>query len=244
MKSAISVSMHKAGSTIMDQLVTDFMIEKGYKLDQIAFKVLASPLSERDLFIKAQSDMSLDGAYYGVARGPYVSQMPILEKLKVLLQVRDPRDCITSAYFSFKMSHEPPKDPEKLKVFLERRQELAVSNIDEYALSQVNAYIFRLRVIKDILEKPGQTLLLTYEEMVLETESWLTKISQFLDQPLTPQLRERLTPKAQFSVTSEDARKHKRQVVPGDHQKKLKPETIDEMTERMKAELEFFGYLR
>lgn len=45
-----------------------------------------------------------------------------------------------------------------------------------------------------------------------------------------------------FSVKAEDATKHKRQVTPGDHLRKLKPKTIATMTDAMRKELGFFGY--
>lgn len=243
MKSVISASMHKAGSTIMDLILVEFMKARGYEIDRIALEVPRSPLPERDIFIQAQDDMILEDVYYGVARGPYVAEMPILEKLKVIAQVRDPRDCITSAYFSFKVSHVPPKDPEKKKAFMERRKKLENLSIDGYALSQVESYKRRMEILRNLLNGPGETLLLRYEDMVQQTEGWLGQIGGFIDQPVTDELRETLGEKIDFSVSAEAVTKHKRQVTPGDHLRKLKPETVEQMTQKMRSELEYFGYL-
>lgn len=243
MKSTISASMHKAGSTIMDKILADVMKFKGYELNRIAFRVPKSPLTEREVFLEAQSEMEPDGGvYYGVARGPYVADMPALAKLKVIVQVRDPRDCITSAYFSFKESHTAPKDPEKAKNFMERRRKLEALDIDEYVLTQVAGYKRRMQILQELTSDHDDALLLRYEDMVLDTDGWLGKISAFIDQPITPELVEILGEKIDFTVKSEDASKHKRQVTPGDHLRKLKPETIKKMTAQMKDELQYFGY--
>jgi hypothetical protein len=107
-KSIINVSMHKAGSTICDKILLDFMVAKNMEIDRISLLAPLSPLTERDFFLNYQKKMQPVGVYYGVARGPYVSEMTVLDQMKIIMQVRDPRDCITSAYFSFAKSHPPP----------------------------------------------------------------------------------------------------------------------------------------
>jgi len=240
-KSVISLSMHKAGSTIADEILLDFCKAKGMESDRIALSVPSSPLPEREVFLNYQEHMHPTGVYYGIGRGPYVSEMEIIKDLKTIIQVRDPRDCITSAYFSFKKSHGVPKDPEKRKYFMERRRRLEALDIDDYALEQVNGYRNRMRVLRDIIEGHDDILVLTYEDMVGRTEDWLARIADFLEQPVTDALRAELGDKTNFSVESEDDSRHKRQVTPGDHKRKLKPETIAEMTRRLKDELKWLN---
>jgi hypothetical protein len=91
--------------------------------------------------------MRLQGVYYGMARGPYVRDMPIIGRLRTIVQVRDPRDCVTSAYFSFRESHRPPTDPEKLKAFQQRRETLKAMSIDEYAVRQAAQYLTRMQIL-------------------------------------------------------------------------------------------------
>lgn len=189
-----------------------------------------------------QSEMKLDDTYYGVARSVYVSKMPILSKMKLIIQVRDPRDCLTSAYFSFKASHIPPEDPAKLAEFMERREKLQNTDIDQYVLSEVHSYITRMNVLKDLIADHDDALVLTYEEMVTDTDSWLAKVSDFIEQPLTDDLLSRLGETINFTVNKEDVSQHKRQVTPGDHKRKLKPETIAEMSDRLREQLDYFGY--
>ena len=241
-KSIISLSMHKAGSTIIDRILTDVLTEKGMALDRIDQRVPSSPLTEGEIFINYQEKMILNGVYYGVARGAYVSEMPIIDKLKIIVQVRDPRDCITSAYFSFKTSHVPPEDPEKRNAFMERRKKIENLSIDEYALTQVGGYKYRMSILHDIIQRHNDALILKYEDMVECTEEWLAQISDFVGQPITPALRQKLGDKIDFVVDKEDASRHKRQVAPGDHKRKLRPETAAAMSRRLSGELTDFGY--
>ncbi|GGE26439.1 hypothetical protein GCM10011345_35500 [Gemmobacter megaterium] len=236
------VSMHKAGSTITDSILLDFMNAKGMEIDRISLLAPKSAIPVKDLYVQYQEKMKLDGVYYGVARGPFVSQMPILKNMKIIMQVRDPRDCITSAYFSFKTSHVPPKDPAKLQEFMERRKKLEEMDIDQYAVAEAGGYKHRLSILKKLMDGHNDILLLKYEDMVTQTPKWLNQISEFIDQPITDELRTTLGDKVNFSVPKEDESKHKRQVLPGDHMRKLKPDTIRAMSERMADELGFFGY--
>lgn len=242
MKSMMSLSMHKAGSSIADIIFTHILTERGYEMDRISKYVSESPLPEHEVYLQYQDKMLLEGVYYGMARAAQVHSMPILEKMKLIAQVRDPRDCITSLYFSVRQSHVPPKDPEKLAAFEARRAELNEQTIDDYALETAKQYNFRLSRLKQVLDTHSDILLLTYEEMVGDTDAWLGKVLDFVGQPMTPRLEKKLERHANFKVDSEDASRHKRQVTPGDHRRKLAPETIAKMNEVMGPMLSSFGY--
>lgn len=243
-KSIFCATMHKAGSSIADRILTDICQAKGLKADRISLQLPQSPLTEPELFIAYQDSMVGEGIYYGVARGPYVKDMPVIYDLKTIIQVRDPRDCLTSAYFSFRESHVEPTDPEKRKAFLERRRKLQDLDIDQYARSQAGSYKTRMRVLKNIAESHDDVLVLTYEDMVTQTESWLGRIAEFVGQPITQDLRMALDTKINFAPPKEDTAQHKRQVSPGDHLRKLTPGTIATITEQLAPELAFFGYSR
>lgn len=234
--------MHKAGSSIADKIIVDFCEEKGYQLDRISKKVFDSPLRESDVYIQYQKDMVLEDVYYGMARGFYIENMEILPDLKAIVQVRDPRDCLTSAYYSFRESHVIPNDPTKRKLMEDQRKEVNQLSIDEYVTQNVNNYRRRMKVLRGLVETHTDVLLLTYEEMVCDTERWLQRVARFIDQPVTSHLRERIGDKIDFSVPVENSARHKRQVLPGDHRRKLDSKTIDEISHSMREELEYFGY--
>lgn len=211
-------------------------------MDRISLRAPGSPLPVHEVYIAYQDQMVDEGVYYGVIRGPWVARMPRLKDLKVIVQVRDPRDCITSAYFSYRQSHVPPKDPEKLKAFQERRQAMMAMEIDEYARGEIGSYRNRLQVLRDLVEDHDDILVLKYEDMVLDTETWLGRIADFIGQPITDALRATLGDKIDFRVKAEDPGRHKRQVTPGDHKRKLAPATIAALDAGMAEQMRFFGY--
>ncbi|MEM8551292.1 MAG: sulfotransferase domain-containing protein [Pseudomonadota bacterium] len=241
-KSLIAVSMHKAGSSVANRIILEFAKAKGYAIEQITSAVAGSARSEESVFLEYAQKLKPAGVYYGMARGPYVEKMPGIDALRVIVQVRDPRDCITSLYYSWRESHVLPSNPEKRKVFEERREKVASTDIDSFARQSTQNYRNRLTIIADILARHPDCLLLTYEEMVGDTNAWLDRIGAFLDQPLTAPLRAAIAKHADFEVDGEDSARHKRQVVPGDHARKLRPETVSHLTKALKAELERFGY--
>jgi hypothetical protein len=241
MKSAIAVSMHKAGSSVADRIIGEILAAKGYELDRISLKSPKSPVPENQLFVDYQNSMQLEGVYYGMARGPYITEMPVIRRLRTVVQIRDPRDCITSAYFSIRKSHVPPKDPMKRKVFEERRRRFLNMSIDEYALSRVGNYRKRLDAIDALVSEHDDLLLLTYEQMVERTDEWLNRLGEFFNLPITSGLRGRLGNVLE-SPSDEDTSRHKRQVTPGDHRRKLSPDVIAKMDSGLATYLRKYGY--
>jgi len=234
--------MHKAGSTIANAILLDFFDALGYEIDEIGKKSWVSSLNEAEFYLDYQKHIRADGAYYGMARGPYVASMQRINSLRVIVQIRDPRDCLTSQYFSQMKSHTQPPDPERAKLLFERREKIAAMGIDLFVLDLAENYRRRMEVLSKIIDSHDDILVLKYEVMTDDTEIWLGQISSFLDQPLTEELRAKLANKTRFSVDVEDSSKHKRQITPGDHKRKLKPETISQLNEILSKELQRFDY--
>lgn len=241
-KSFIALSMHKAGSSITQQILADFAAAKGYEVDMISRQVSDSPKKTAELFQAYQDKMRLNGVYYGVARGPFVRKLEILDRLKTIIQIRDPRDCLISGYFSFTVSHPAPRNPDKAKEFERKRDERRQMTADQFVLDSVENYRTRVQILADIAERHEDCLVLKYEEMVTDTSTWLNRISEFLDQPLTDELTAALGEKINFNVSTEDVNKKKRQVTPGDHARKLQPETIAELNDILGEQMARFGY--
>lgn len=242
LKSLMGVSMHKAGSSVTNGILKTFCRTCGYKVDDISIAAGNSEKSPPEVFVAAQEHMQPTGFYYGMARGPYVKDMPALANLRLVVQLRDPRDCITSAYFSYAKSHVPPKDPERRKKFEARRQNLQQKTIDDFAKDSAANYRMRMQVLSDLLADHPDALVLKYEEMVTDTDAWMNRIAAFLDLPMTDKLRAKLAEKGDFSTKGEDTSKHKRQVTPGDHARKLTPDTIAELNRELGPVMERFDY--
>ena len=84
-------------------------------------------------------------------------------------------------------------------------------------------------------------ILLKYEDMVGNFDSWLASILAFLEFSPGQETLSRIKNDADFSV-QEDISQHKRQVTPGDHKRKLKPETIESLNAILEPVLAPLGY--
>jgi hypothetical protein len=83
---------------------------------------------------------------------------------------------------------------------------------------------------------------LKYEDMVGDFSAWLDRLIGFLELDLGREFIEGLKAGAEFKVSKEDVYKHKRQVTPGDHRRKLKPATIEILNAKTREIRQFFGY--
>ncbi len=98
-----------------------------------------------------------------------------------------------------------------------------------------------MAVIRKVLEHYPETLLLKYEEMVLDFDAWFQKLREFLGVPMSQDDINRY--KTAVLPCYEDVNKHKRQVLPGDSRRKLEIETQEAVTRGLQVHLERFGYL-
>ena len=88
----------------------------------------------------------------------------------------------------------------------------------------------RGRYMEDLIGRPNVTLL-RYEDMVVDLEGWLRKITMKFDSGADPALIDRLRAKyaPTLDVSREDKWAHRRKITPGDFREKLRPETIDRL---------------
>src|SRR5437588_9746725 len=111
-------------------------------------------------------------AFFGPIRvgGMEPSLPEHLETYSVIVQVRDPRDVMTSLFFSQVYSHPPvpgvfePTDDERL-LWQER-------GIDEFVISRIPQFRLRYDMLCTLFGKPGVTSL-RYEDLIDDYGTWL-----------------------------------------------------------------------
>jgi len=194
---------------------------------------------------KAQHPYKADGALLSAFRpsgyfyGPIGSYRDIPERNNycVVLQLRDPRDVLTSLYYSTAYSHSLISP----KLIRERKEALAMS-IDEFVLKNSKKYY---SIYSDYGEKLlGQkgVLFLRYKDMVADFPKWLEELSQHTQLEHLSESLNLIKKQANFSVNGEDVYAQRRQVAPGDHLRKLTPETIEKLNQQLMPILKTFGY--
>jgi len=168
---------------------------------------------------------------------------PDISTYKIILHVRNPLDILTSFFFSHAYSHS--------------RKESGFNPPDEairqWMYEGIDTFVTgpRLKWVKDRFSEFNQLrqdhpeiTFIKYEEMVSDFPAWLAKFLEPIPIVNKEMLRQGLVAKfaSSFDVQKEDIHSNKRQVKPGDHRRKLKPETIKFLKTELAEYLDIFGY--
>jgi len=189
---------------------------------------------------KAEEFLNPCGYIYGPFRGFY-EEISNIEKYKVILMLRDPRDVLTSLYFSSAYSHYiPPAHEEKMMQF---RKEALDSRIDDYVINKIPSILNRYYEYAQHCLGKQHVLFVKYEDMVCDFSGWLNTVSDFLEIELSQELVDNLLKEANFKVVEENPYAHKRQVIPGDHKRKLKVKTIRRLNQEFQEIINTFGWV-
>lgn len=241
-RSIAFITMHKAGSSIADRIFRVYARHMNLVPANLAEAARKAGIAEGEFCRTHAAELTRMGYYFGPFRGIYTRDMGGFTGNRLIVQVRDPRDCICSNYFSMGWSHRLPNEGEHQDEFLKRRNEIQAKDINRFARGTVNGYRRRLEVINGIRAQHPDCLILKYETMVEATDRWRNELEDFLRVQSTAPIEGELSELMDFKVRSEDPSKHKRQVRPGDHKRKLKPETIEELNEVLGPVLRDFEY--
>ena len=230
--SIVFFTVHKAASVYVARIMKDLAKESGLTLIDFAGyrfkggKTKGTVFEPGDLARKVYQPK---GYFYGPFRN-YNPAIENLDQYRIVLNLRDPRDVLVSAYFSMAFSHYVPdkENPEAAKKILAGREATLGSDIDQWVLEAApNIQRTFADLCNNLLDKPN-VCLARYERLVTDFDGWLAEIVKFLDFQPSAALVEGFRKGANFDV-KEDVKKHKRQVTPGDHARKLKPETIEKL---------------
>lgn len=242
MNSILGVAVHKAGSSIFQEILAQFAKEAGLVIEPLSENFSASPQPQALILRDLSVSLKPEGVFYGVVRSPHFSLMERLDELRMIAQVRDPRDCLTSHYYSLVYSHRLPNNPIKRDAFLARRRKAQAMSIDDFVLEAADLFEDRFQHLADLKKEHPGMLVCKYEKMVERTDEWRADIAAFFDMEMTSQLWDKLDRLISFDVNREDVTKHKRQVTPGDHARKLLPTTISILNSRFFDLMQTFGY--
>ena len=247
-QSILLFSVYRAGSTFLGGLMKKIASGAGLTvvdLDGYFYQLGIGKEWEGKGRVMLDVPYRSTGYFYGPFRS-FNRSIRNIEDYKILLVLRDPRDVIVSSYYAI-YSHVTPllEGKQALRNRIKRRKKELQQTVDEFVISRsgsnsrfLNRYY---EYYKELMGKPN-VLFLKYEDMVENFDAWLHRVIEFLGMDLSREFIDRLKAEANFKVDKEDIHKHKRQVTPGDHKRKLKPETIDLLNSKTKEIRKLFGY--
>lgn len=232
-------STHKCASTFLNQLLNDLASREDKKHINLELFLATNP-DKRDMLyadsVFTSNILKNKGYFFGVFRYGFKSFNENSES-KVILVLRDPRDVLTSQFFSIAYSH-----PVLTNRFIEKRKHALAVGIDQHVKDMSDRFLNTYtNYINNYLGK-NNVLLVRYEDMVVNFPHELKKILEFIDYSKTEEALNFWTKNPPFEINNENHLKHKRKVTPGDYNDKLKPETIQFLNEKYKIVLQRLGY--
>jgi hypothetical protein len=257
MKSILVFTIHKAASMFLHKLTTVLVRDLGidyYSINDDKYNDRIKSTSWKE-FIEGTDKF---GCYGPIRIGGAEPSIPDdLDPYSLILHVRDPRDVLTSLYFSHTYSH--PRKVGRFNPSAVQRKQWEERGIDKVVLEYATEYKQRYEILCANLLGRENTKLIKYEQMVLDYHTWLgvflsafshislkprKPFQKFRSQSSLPRIHKKLYKKfhREFYVSSENKFKHKRQITPGDHLEKLSPQTIDELNRQFHDILVLLDY--
>ena len=234
-------SMHKTGSTLLNQMLADVCQIANVPLfcpEMIEFRN-GLPLGDLDLSV--QSRFRQRGyCFSGFRTFPKYLEDFDLKQMRKIFLIRDPRDMVVSRYFSAKISHPIAKGElgEKMKKL---REQVASKGVDEYSLWYSKVISFQFTdYARNIFD--SNVKIFRYEDVIFEKRKWLTDTLDYAGIDILESQIHEIADKYDIVPDVEDETKHIRRVTPGDHKIKLKPETIEQLNNTFADMLRRFNY--
>lgn len=170
---------------------------------------------------------------------PTAYRIPLQSATKTFLLVRDPRDAATSFYFSIKYSHR--SDGPGGAAILQARAAMDGIPIDHWVLQKAPELMTRLSEYESVLT--GDIMLRRYEDVVFEKEKFYADLCRHFGMDVPIKRIGAIAAEMSRIPDEENVLAHVRQVSPGDHRRKLKPETIERLNEAFLPALTRYGYI-
>ena len=255
-RNVIAYTTHKAGSMVLHRVLKDIS-----ELNRIRYY---SPNESKTALpfdrIFAGSDfIAKKRGCFGPIR--FFVPTKALDDANIVLHLRDPRDVLVSMFYSYCYMHAG-----EIEAHTGYRKKVAEAGIDKFVLDMVGAgfddyrgdygigsrykeYVGNVRdryerYLVELCDRPN-TIVLSYEEMVLAFPSWLGKLLVAFSLTNPDETFAVVEARHANSVSAgeeEDIWAHKRKVTPGDHREKLQAGTIRRLDEIFAPILHRLGY--
>lgn len=248
LESVIFFTTHKAASNFTDEILKQ--IEKNTEYTLFDYGALVGSLADKlnikddfENYLNKNSEFlfSQNGEIYGPQRRPL--NFPNIDNYKKIFFLRDPRDVLVSAYYSFGYSHVEPDSKNLLENFNKNRKLIQDQSIDEYVLKEVKNWIipmyFEYKVLRESSKK--ECLYIKYNDFVDNTESVIDNIFKFFDFK-NEELIKSLSIDANPVSNTENNEKHKRSGKNYQWKTHLTGRTQDQLNKELKEVLDYWEF--
>jgi hypothetical protein len=181
----------------------------------------------------------------GFLYAPLRAYVPVrdLDRYRVILMLRDPRDVIVSLYYSMAFSHPAPLNAERRARFVANRERVVSLSVNEYAREMLEGAKSVYSTYCDNLLGRENVTFLRFEEMITDFDGWAHRLGRGLGVQLSGPERKELRRIAKIDVPKTgDVHQHIRQSTPGEYRDKLDEETIARLDSALAPILGALGY--
>lgn len=238
--------MAKGGSTLLYNMLSRLAPMAGLTYFSIEDRFFSSGVSPSRRPTAIGQVFETRGYCYAGFRQFPAFPVPILHSSRVVCLVRDPRDMITSLYFSLLYSHRLPEGNKgDARSQMEgARQALSKVQIDRFAVDAIRTYLklFEAYVAQGFVWRPNVAIY-RYEDVIFNKPEWVADFCEWYGWNIPE--RERLKVAAEFDEipSAERPQEHVRQVTPGNYKRHLSAETEQAITSALAEYMELFGYI-
>jgi len=236
-------ALHKSGSVLLDNIVQDLCKAAKVPVVSVDFLSFSNGLPiELVTPGSVEETLNLPGYCFSGFRGvhPCLANVDLARRRKIVL-VRDPRDILTSFYFSMARSHTVPKGGEMHDRMLAMREKANLTPIDDYVVSPQVAFIasnFR----RFIALEGENTKVYRYEDIIFDKEVWVKSIAQWFSLDVRDAEISKIASKHDVRPDDENPDRHIRQVAPGNYKKHLLTETVVRLNNDFKDVMMHYSY--
>lgn len=243
-ESFFAFSMHKAGSTLMEKVLTDYCKVRSIPVVSPHASAWLNSVSTGAIGKDLEKVFRVKGyAYLGFRHYLTFETDFDMGKVKKILLIRDPRDMLTSLYFSRKYSHNVPKKEGSAKTgIIEGRDSASQQDIDSFVVEKADFYVRQFGIYKQRLISLPNTRVYRYEDIIFEKVEWLKDMLSFLGDELPDRTIRQIVSPHDIIPAKEDPKSHVRQVTPGNFRKHLSEKAIETLNRKLNAALTAFGY--
>ena len=249
LESVIFFTTHKAASNFSNEILKQ--IEKNTEYSLYDYGALVGSLSDT-LNIDNDFEVYLNknykflfnqhGEIYGPQRKPLKFQN--IENYKKIFFLRDPRDVLVSAYYSFGYSHSIPNSKSLLENFNRNRALIQNQSLDEYVLKESKYWVkpiyMEYKFLKESSEK--ECMYIKYNQFVNDTESCIEEILNFFDFQ-NKDIVQSLAKEASPVRETENKNQHKRSGKNNQWKTHLTENTQEKLTKELNEVLKYWQFI-
>ena len=257
MKGVLIYTVHKAASMFLHRLTDDLSKHMGfdyYSINKAEYFSQIKSISWKK-FIESKPKSGCFGPIrIGAAEPSFPEE---LESYSIVLHLRDPRDVLVSLFYSHTYSH--PRRTGRFSPSDEQRNKWKQKGIDKYVLNIAPEFKNRYQDLTSFLFDKRDVVFIRYEDMVSDYNTWLKYYLSAFPQFITPSkkiikilkcrksichVHKKFYKKYvnEFTVSSEDIYRHRRQITPGDYKRKLKDDTVAKLNYEFEDILKLLNY--